>query len=217
MLRICLLLLTLAGGAASAETYSGTIRIVDADTLWAGGTKIRLHGIDAQEMAQTCELADGRAWACGQWATDQARALYEGAFAICDRAGPNSYDRVVARCRVDGQDIAMRLVRDGVAEAAPKYSLDYVDAEKAAWFEGLGIWRGRVQSPADFRAGVNTVALRPAEAECTIKGNISENGQIYHLPGQRFYAATRISNLRGERWFCTEAEALAAGWRPALR
>ncbi len=111
----------------------------------------------------------------------------------------------------------MRLVRGGVAEAARKYSLDYVDAEKAAWFEGLGIWRGRVQSPADFRAGVDAVAQRPAQADCTIKGNISENGYIYHMPGQLYYAATKISRLRGERWFCTEAEAQAAGWRRARR
>ncbi len=202
---------------AVAETYSGTVRVVDADTLWVGGTKIRLHGIDAQEKEQICELADGRAWGCGAWATDKARALYQGAFAICERAGPDSYDRVVARCRVDGQDIAMRLVRDGVAEAAPKFSPDFVDAEKAAWFEGLGIWRGRVQSPADFRARLRTVSVRPAASDCAIKGNISENGRIYHLPGQFFYAATRISALRGERWFCTEAEAQAAGWRQAKR
>ena len=53
---------------------------------------------------------------------------------------------------------------------------------------------------------------------CDIKGNISASGErIYHVPGQRYYTATRISLLRGERWFCSEAEAREAGWRRARR
>lgn len=51
-------------------------------------------------------------------------------------------------------------------------------------------------------------------AACLIKGNISSSGErIYHVPGQRYYARTIIDLRRGERWFCTEAEAIAAGWR----
>lgn len=49
---------------------------------------------------------------------------------------------------------------------------------------------------------------------CLIKGNVSARGErIYHPPGCRYYNATRIDPARGERWFCSEAEALAAGWR----
>jgi len=51
---------------------------------------------------------------------------------------------------------------------------------------------------------------------CRIKGNISVMGErIYHVPGQAYYDSTRIDTLKGERWFCTEAEARAAGWRKA--
>jgi hypothetical protein len=49
-----------------------------------------------------------------------------------------------------------------------------------------------------------------------IKGNVSSRGaRIYHMPGQQHYADTRISPNKGERWFCTEAQARAAGWRRA--
>ncbi|MBB2670707.1 UNVERIFIED_ORG: hypothetical protein GGE44_000248 [Rhizobium esperanzae] len=50
---------------------------------------------------------------------------------------------------------------------------------------------------------------------CTIKGNVSINTgeRIFHVPGQRYYAETKISPKYGERWFCSEAEAWAAGWR----
>jgi micrococcal nuclease len=47
-----------------------------------------------------------------------------------------------------------------------------------------------------------------------IKGNISSSGErIYHVPGQQFYDQTQIDEASGERWFCTEHEALDAGWR----
>jgi hypothetical protein len=63
-----------------------------------------------------------------------------------------------------------------------------------------------------------TPAATPAQVQstnCTIKGNISSNGHIYHMPGQRYYNATIIDTAKGERWFCSVSEAEAAGWRAA--
>ncbi|MBZ0163412.1 MAG: hypothetical protein K8H74_11945 [Notoacmeibacter sp.] len=56
-------------------------------------------------------------------------------------------------------------------------------------------------------------------AACDIKGNISINSgeRIYHVPGQKYYNSTVIRPEYGERWFCSEAEARAAGWRKARR
>jgi len=49
---------------------------------------------------------------------------------------------------------------------------------------------------------------------CNIKGNVSTRGEtIYHVPGQRYYDKTEIAASHGERWFCSEKEARAAGWR----
>jgi endonuclease YncB( thermonuclease family) len=48
---------------------------------------------------------------------------------------------------------------------------------------------------------------------CLIKGNISNSGRIYHVPGGAYYEVTRIDESKGERWFCTEAQARAEGWR----
>jgi hypothetical protein len=52
---------------------------------------------------------------------------------------------------------------------------------------------------------------------CNIKGNVSINSgeRIYHVPGQHYYEATKISPQYDERWFCSEEEARAAGWRKA--
>lgn len=78
-----------------------------------------------------------------------------------------------------------------------------------------------VASAATFMA-TGGYALMPREfydPACNIKGNISiNNGQrIYHVPGQEYYLDTVIRSDYGERWFCSEAEARAAGWRKARR
>ena len=58
--------------------------------------------------------------------------------------------------------------------------------------------------------------LREQRAPCVIKGNISSSGErIYHVPGQRYYDKTQIDESKGEPWFCTEEEAVRAGWRKA--
>jgi endonuclease YncB( thermonuclease family) len=70
---------------------------------------------------------------------------------------------------------------------------------------------------ASATRSATTVPTKPPAAatsgDCLIKGNISNNGHIYHVPGSRSYDATIIDESKGERWFCTEEEARAAGWR----
>jgi phosphatidylserine/phosphatidylglycerophosphate/cardiolipin synthase-like enzyme len=59
-----------------------------------------------------------------------------------------------------------------------------------------------------------TETARPES--CLIKGNVSRNGErIYHVPGDRTYDRVRMDKGRDKRWFCTEQQAVAAGWRKA--
>ena len=90
--------------------------------------------------------------------------------------------------------------------------------EKRARAAKRGVWRGELVPPWDWRrgkrlAGARTVRPKGA-GRCNVKGNIGRSGKrIYHVPGGRYYDRTRIDTSRGERWFCTESEARAAGWR----
>lgn len=69
--------------------------------------------------------------------------------------------------------------------------------------------------PADTGCPNGCTAQKPG---CDIKGNISSSGEkIYHVPGGAFYNQTKISPSKGERWFCTGAEAMANGWRKSKR
>jgi hypothetical protein len=62
-------------------------------------------------------------------------------------------------------------------------------------------------------------AVSAAEApspDCTIKGNINRSGEcIYHEPGGRWYSLVKMDLSKGKRWFCSAAEAEAAGCRAA--
>jgi hypothetical protein len=98
-----------------------------------------------------------------------------------------------------------------------RYSERYVPAENAAKSEGLGIWSGTMRAPEAHRHRTDAAPQAAADG-CVIKGNIGAGGRaIYHVPGQADYDATRISPKKGEAWFCTEAEARAAGFSPAKR
>ena len=193
-----------------------TARVIDGDTLHIGEEKIRLFGVDAPEKGQTCIGPDGQSWACGLWATEQLQEKLDGGQLRCEGQDRDRYGRLLATCTVNGRDVAKDLVEEGAVLAFRRYSSRYVGAENAARAAGRGVWSGEMTAPWAHRAAKSQPVAR-VEGECRIKGNISKNGRIYHLPGQEHYNNTRISPSRGERWFCSEAEARAAGWRRARR
>lgn len=211
-LALAAALLAGAASAATGPTPAGPLTIIDADTFDVAGTRVRLHGVDAPEAGQECRDAGGARWPCGAWATAEAWRLWGGRDAACEGIETDRYGRLVARCAVDGEDLVAALVAGGIALAYRDYSLDYVPAEEAAMAVGAGVWAGTFERPHEWRA-----ARRAGTAGgCDIKGNLSDAGRVYHLPGGRSYDRTRIDEGSGERWFCSEPEALAAGWRAPL-
>ena len=80
-------------------------------------------------------------------------------------------------------------------------------------------WRRGKRLPAETQTTAQPlIGKEAAGTDYLIKGNISGDGErIYHVPGQEHYSDTKISPERGERFFCSEAEAVSAGWRKAKR
>ena len=242
MLRLLLCLLCFLPVTAFSDP-SGTVRVVDGDTFDIGGTRVRLHAINAPEADERCSNGQGSDWACGAWVTGETRTLFEGRLARCQQTDVDRYGRVVATCDVAGRDMGEVLVSSGLAFAYRRYGMDYDLTEKQAVVAGRGLHGTALASQAALRVSKRPVARPVAEGAktvivpekkkppvfsllrnavnpaCTIKGNISRYGgeRIYHMPGQAYYDATRISIKQGERWFCTEAEARAAGWRKARK
>ncbi len=218
ILPVALAVLSYAPPALAIDAVS-RFQVTDGDSLVIAGERIRLHGIDAPEVQQTCTEQSGRPWDCGQWATQQLRDVTKGARLSCTRLDTDRFGRTIATCFANGRDIAETMVARGAAVAFTTYDTVYLPAERAAQRARVGLWAGRFDRPDDWRAAtrISEVPQSVAVTGCTIKGNISNSGQIYHLPGQRDYDATVINERQGERWFCSEAEAQAAGWRRARR
>jgi endonuclease YncB( thermonuclease family) len=138
------------GDSANAEQIIGRAHVIDGDTIEIAGARVRLHGIDAPELHQRCSDADADT-PCGEISRDALRELAEGREAVCEGRDRDRYRRLVAVCRVAGQDLGRAMVRAGQAVAFTRYSLDYVPDEDAARAAKRGIWAGTFQHPADFR------------------------------------------------------------------
>lgn len=218
-----------------AEPLRTVPEIVDADTIYAGSTKIRLSGIDAPETDQVCIDASGKDWNCGIEAREKLEAFAQNRPWVCELTGTDVYQRRLGSCTVAGEDIARWLVRNGLALAFRRYSDAYVADEDFAREQKRGLWSGAFIAPWEWRhrssATVvlgalavpvtaqsrllsSAAAARPPAPSCAIKGNLKSAGQcIYHMPGGRFYDRLDMQRNASRRWFCSEAEAIAAGCR----
>ena len=127
--------------AVASDLIAGQAFIIDGDTIRLGDTRIRLHGIDAPEAAQSCNAAGGGTWACGTAATRALRSIVADREVVCQPLTLDRYGRTIARCFVGAADIEAEMVRQGYAWAFVKYSTDYVGEEAEARAAHGGIWQ----------------------------------------------------------------------------
>jgi micrococcal nuclease len=185
-------------------------RVVDGDTIEIeGGQKVRYIGIDTPEIADPRKPVQCFA----KEASNKNKELVEGKRVRLEKdvSETDKYGRLLRYVYVGDTFVNEILVKEGYAFSSTyppdvKYQSLFQAAEKEAQQAGRGLW-----GTCGLVAGTKTTG--PA-TDCVIKGNISSSGEkIYHLPGQRYYNQTVIDESKGERWFCSEEEAQAAGWR----
>lgn len=128
------------------QTIVGPFIAIDGDTLAAADRRLRLEGIDAPEIGQSCSV-NGRALACAEAARRRLAALAQRSDFLCRGGAKDRYDRLLVRCRTGEADVNATLVRDGLAVS---YG-DYRAEEEAARRDRLGLWAGDFEQPADWR------------------------------------------------------------------
>jgi len=222
-----------ASGDASSPTLppgltAATVtRVVDGDTIVVsiGGQEYKLRYIGVN----TPETVDPRrpVGCFGHEASARNRELMEGKSVGLqkDVSETDDFGRLLRYVWLDpatgsgpAEMVNAKLVEEGYAQAATyppdvKYAALFASLQAQARAAGRGLWGPACQP---------TLTPSPAPGACeysstsqpVIKGNISAGGEkIYHVPGGAFYDQTDIDEAKGERWFCSEADALAAGWR----
>jgi endonuclease YncB( thermonuclease family) len=211
--------------------------------LASGPLKLRLHGIDAPEGGQVGSDAATKAlrsFLAGEPLEIEPVEQTDGYGRMVAKVFARG-DDVNARMIATGYAWAeRRYLRRGTADEryceleglAREQGRGLWAADPATW-EPPWEWRwrrdGRAVPAANWatetaarclaaigRRGGPTAepAMAEGNGDCRIKGNINRRGErIYHAPGSASYDDARIETSRGERWFCSTAEAEAAGWR----
>ena len=202
-----------AASAASGDV-EGRGTAVAGDTVRVGSTTVRLTGIEAPEQDQTCAAADGREWECGQSAKQALARILRNGRVTCDVAR-DSQGSGTGDCKIGDKDVAAELVLGGHVFAATGLFAPYRSIEEQARTSKAGLWAGQATRPSDYRAQKWEEAKREAPDGCPIKGSVRGSRRYYVVPWARGYERVRVSSSRGERWFCSEAEAQEAGFKPS--
>ena len=241
--RIFLVAALLSIVLPASQSSAATAIVRDGSTLQLGNVTYRLDGIDVPTVDQLCIDEHADSWTCGIEARDQLTKLIGGKQVRCDDLGPDpAYKkRHIGVCKIEGEttSLSQLLVRNGFAlnveaSATGRFKVD----EARAKDDRQGLWKGCFAAPREFRAGKKDGALLGAAcradrdreirealfpedlvmpAGCNIKGKyavrarVTGNLGIYHLQACRSYPGL----TKPDRWFCSEEDAQAAGFRRA--
>lgn len=190
------------------------IRVIDGDTIEIeGGVKVRYIGVDTPEVVDPRTVPQ----CYGAEASVENRALVEGKSVKLEKdiSETDKYGRLLRYVFTGDIFVNEHLVRQGFAYSSSyppdiKYQNQFTEAQKEASTNNRGLWN------ACLNPSVSSQSSQPSgpSANCQIKGNISSSGEkIYHLPSQQYYNKTVIDETKGEKWICTENEAVSAGFR----
>lgn len=129
-----------------SEVQHGIFTVTDGDTVRLYQDKhyrvVRLAGMDAPELAQTCMHDEPM----GVLAHVELQRLAHNKRGGCLLEGYDKYDRYVGRCWVDGLDLGRELVRRGYAFTDPWRPLYWRDEDKAI-AEGLAVHKHKCERP----------------------------------------------------------------------
>lgn len=207
-------------------TMALVTQVVDGDTIYVemkGEQRtVRYIGVDTPEVDARLGVE-----CFGAEASASNEELVEGEMVGLEKdvSETDQYGRLLRYVWLGGEMVNSILVREGYAEAKRyppdvRYQALLDGLEKDARASGAGQWGAEcaeTATPTPGSGGPGACEYSGTD-EAVIKGNVSSSGEkIYHVPGQENYGATVVNETNGERWFCTEAEAEAAGWRKARR
>jgi endonuclease YncB( thermonuclease family) len=132
--------------SVALEGHGGQVVLSDGDSLRLGADRVRLRGLDAPELDQSCQR-NGKTYACGREARDALSRLINGRPLACTGWERDRFDRLLGNCTAGGDDINRLMVESGWAVA---YG-DFESEENAARQGHKGLWAGSFERPRQWR------------------------------------------------------------------
>lgn len=226
-----------------SPVWAATATVKDGNNVQLGDVTYRLDGIDAPELDQTCIDDQADPWTCGVDAREQLTKLIGGRPVRCDDLGPDKTykKRHIGLCTVEGETASLnqQLVRAGFAlDFEPSAKGRFLQDEGGAREARLGLWKGCFVAGEEFRLGKKDGSLHGAacrtdrdrqirealfpddlaapsgcniKAKFAVRARVTGDVGIYHLRACPSYPAI----THPDRWFCSEDDAEAAGFRRA--
>lgn len=208
------------------ESYE-VVKVVDGDTLDVDINgkieRLRLIGINTPETVDPRKQVE----CFGKEASNKSKETLLGKkiFLESDPSQDerDKYGRLLRYVFLsDGSNFNLMMIKDGFAYEYTyylpyKYQKEFKEAQKYAQDNKMGLWGDVCSLKVDNQTSNNIQNTSIPNNLCNIKGNIStKKEKIYHLVNCKSYDATVIDESAGEKWFCSEEEALSSGWRKAL-
>ena len=206
-----------------STTLYSVVKVVDGDTIDVviddKTERLRLIGINTPETADPRKPVE----CFGREASNRAKELLDGKKVSLEsdplQGERDKYGRLLRYVFLEnGSNFNLKMIEDGYAyeytyDGSYKYQQEFKLAQKKAEENKTGLWGEGCQS----HPIVTTPEQATAAGSCNIKGNINaKKEKIFHSPGCGSYNNTVIDENVGEKWFCSEQDALNAGWRKAL-
>ncbi len=133
------------------DTITGKAVVTDGDTIIIQKAVIRLHGIDAPEIDQTC-WKKSQEYQCGVAAKTYLENLINNQAVTCHIYETDTYGRDIGKCFNDENiDLNAQMVSSGNAVAYLYFSQDYARQQAGAKKNKKGIWAGHFIEPYQFR------------------------------------------------------------------
>lgn len=146
-------------------TAAGVVQVVDGDSLVLNGMRLRLQGIDAPELGQTC-ARDGKDFDCGRAARAKLRELIGGRHVECSGWQRDKYERLLSSCTSRTVELNREMVLSGWAVAYGEFAAQ----EQAARLAKRGLWQGQFEQPQQWRRMRGALAEAPHDMWLTIMG-----------------------------------------------
>lgn len=169
---LLILLIALKVTGPKAGPFRGAASVVDGDTIIMDGERLRLAGIDAPELHQTC-LTGSAEWQCGLAARDQLDRLVAMPGLECLAGRRDKWRRLLVTCRAADIEINREMVLTGMAVDYGGYEAEAGQAKA----EKRGLWASQFARPEDWRR------QRKLDAETPDGGTAARGGLWDGLAG----------------------------------